>query len=136
MPNPDAAPHTVDPVRAHRGADGGDARHRNDHRRRTRRRHRHQRRLHPRRRRDGRHGHEADVHPRQPRPGRVGTTVIATFDGVTGANLVAGDDKAFTLSAAANLNVTAGDALALAEAVTSTGTANPGGELTVQIARR
>jgi hypothetical protein len=67
----------------------------------------------------------------------TGTTVIATFDGVTGANLVAGDEKDFTLSAVANAtNVTAGDELALAEAVTSTGTANPGGLLQVEIARR
>jgi hypothetical protein len=67
----------------------------------------------------------------------TGSTVIATFDGITGANLVAGDDKAFTLSGtAANLNVSAGDVLAIAEAVTSTGTANPGGEITVTLARR
>lgn len=66
-----------------------------------------------------------------------GTTVVATFDGITGANLVAGDEKDFTLSVVANAtNVTAGDELALAEAVTSTGTANPGGLLQVTIARR
>lgn len=66
-----------------------------------------------------------------------GATVVATFDGITGANLVAGDEKDFTLSAVAGATtVAAGDELALAEAVTSTGTANPGGLLQVTIARR
>lgn len=66
-----------------------------------------------------------------------GTTVVATFDGITGANLVQADEKAFTLSVVAGATtVSAGDTLTLAEAVTSTGTANPGGLLKVTIARR
>jgi hypothetical protein len=67
----------------------------------------------------------------------AGATVIATLDFTTGTNAPTGDDVAFTLSGVANAtNVNAGDVLAVAEAVTSTGTANPGGLVTVTIARR
>lgn len=66
-----------------------------------------------------------------------GSTVIATLDLVTGVNPAKHDETAFTLSGtAANLLLTAGDVLALKEAVTSTGTANPGGRLQVTFARR
>lgn len=67
----------------------------------------------------------------------TGNTVIATLDLITGVNPAAGDEYDFTLSGTpANLNVAAGDMLAVAEAVTSTGTANPGGLVQVEIARR
>lgn len=66
----------------------------------------------------------------------AGTTVIATFDGVTGADLVAFDEKAFTLSVVADAtDVADGDILKLVEAVTSTGTANPGGVLEIDFDR-
>lgn len=65
-----------------------------------------------------------------------GTTVVATLDLVTGVNPVKHDEYAFTLSGtAANLNVAAGDVLVVKEAVTSTGTANPGGRIEVTISR-
>lgn len=65
-----------------------------------------------------------------------GTTVVATLDLITGVNPVKHDEYAFTLSGtAANLNVVAGDILAVKEAVTSTGTANPGGRIEVTISR-
>lgn len=67
----------------------------------------------------------------------AGTNVIATLDLVTGVNPPKSDEVAFTLSGtAANLLVTQGDVLAVVEAVTSTGTANPGARIEVKIARR
>lgn len=66
----------------------------------------------------------------------TGTTVIATLDLITGVNPAAFDEYAFTLSGTpANLNVAQGDILAVKEAVTSTGTANPGGRIEVSISR-
>ena len=65
-----------------------------------------------------------------------GTTVIATLDFITGVNGVKHDESAFTLSVVANaLNVVQGDILALKEAVTSSGTVNPGGRLEITISR-
>ena len=61
-----------------------------------------------------------------------GTTVIGTLALTTGVNLVAFDEKPFTLSAtAADLLVTAGDVLALVSTHTGTGTADPGGTVKV-----
>lgn len=65
----------------------------------------------------------------------LGAVVVATLDFITGTNAPNGDDTAFAINGA-NANVNAGDVLAVAEAVTSTGTANPGGLVTVTIARR
>ncbi|MDQ8045069.1 MAG: hypothetical protein AAGC46_14420 [Solirubrobacteraceae bacterium] len=66
-----------------------------------------------------------------------GSTVIGTLDLVTGVNPAAFAQSVLTLSGtAANLSVTAGDVLAVKEAVTSTGTANPGGLVEVAITRR
>lgn len=65
-----------------------------------------------------------------------GTTVIATLDLITGVNPPKHDETAFTLSVVANAtNVAQGDILVLKEAVTSTGTANPGGRIEVTISR-
>lgn len=65
-----------------------------------------------------------------------GTTVIATLDLVTGVNPAKHAEYAFTLHATpANLNVAAGDIIACKEAVTSTGTANPGGRVEVTVSR-
>jgi hypothetical protein len=66
----------------------------------------------------------------------AGSTVIATLDFVTGANGVAFDEKAFTLSAVASAtNVAAGDVLAVVETVAGSGLANPGGLVQVEINR-
>lgn len=66
----------------------------------------------------------------------TGTTVIATLDLITGVNPAKHDEYAFTLSGtAANLNVAAGDVIAVKEAVTSTGTANPGGIVSIGYSR-
>lgn len=66
----------------------------------------------------------------------TGTTVVATLDLITGVNPVKHDEYAFTLSGTpANLAVAAGDVLVVKEAVTSTGTANPGGRIEVTISR-
>ncbi len=65
-----------------------------------------------------------------------GTTVIGTLDLITGVNPAAFDEFAFTLSGTpANLNVAADDVIAVKEAVTSTGTANPGGVIEVTFTR-
>lgn len=62
-----------------------------------------------------------------------GTTVIATLALTTGVNLVASDEKAFTLSAtAADLLVTQGDVLALVSTATGTGVVDPGGAIVVK----
>lgn len=66
----------------------------------------------------------------------LGTTVIGTLDFVTGTNAAAFDELAFTLSVVANAtNVAEGDIIACKEAVTSTGTANPGGMVEVTFTR-
>lgn len=66
-----------------------------------------------------------------------GTTVIATLAFVTGTNASDFDERAFTLSGTpANLNVAAGDILAVVETVAGTGLANPGGLVEVLIDRR
>lgn len=62
----------------------------------------------------------------------AGTTVIATLALTTGVNLVAFDEKAFTLSAtASDLLVTQGDVLALVSTHTGTGVVDPGGTVKV-----
>lgn len=67
----------------------------------------------------------------------TGNVVVGTLDFTTGTNAPIADDTAFTLSGVAGArNVVAGDVLALQEAITSTGTANPGGLITVLIDRR
>jgi hypothetical protein len=67
----------------------------------------------------------------------TGTTVIGTLDLTTGTNPAAFDEFAFTLHAtAANRLVAADDVIAVKEAVTSTGTANPGGLVKVTFAGR
>jgi hypothetical protein len=65
-----------------------------------------------------------------------GSTVIATLDLVTGVNLVAFDEKAFTLSAtAADLVVAQGDILALLSDAAASGLVDPGGVVKVTIER-
>lgn len=65
-----------------------------------------------------------------------GTTVMATLDLVTGVNPAKHDETAFTLSVVANAtNVAQGDIIVCKEAVTSTGTANPGGQVEVTFSR-
>ena len=64
----------------------------------------------------------------------AGSTSVAVLDLITGNNLVAFDEKAFTLSAtAANLVVAKGDVLVLVETHASTGTAHSGGMVKVDI---
>lgn len=66
----------------------------------------------------------------------AGTTVIATLDFITGVNATKHDEIDFTLSVVANAtNVVTGDILVCKEAVTSTGTANPGGTIEVTFSR-
>lgn len=66
----------------------------------------------------------------------AGTTVMATLDLVTGTNAAGDDETAFVLSAtAADLVVAEGDVIAVKEAVTSTGTANPGGLIELVFSR-
>jgi hypothetical protein len=61
-----------------------------------------------------------------------GTTVIATLALTTGVNLVAFDEKPFTLSATAtDLLVEQGDVLALVSTHTGTGVVDPGGTVKV-----
>lgn len=63
----------------------------------------------------------------------AGTTVIATLALTSGVNLVASDEKAFTLSAtAADRLVTEGDVLALVSTHTGTGVVDPGGAVVVK----
>lgn len=66
----------------------------------------------------------------------AGTTVVATLDLITGVDLVKSDEKAWTLSAVEGATTVAeGDTLAVVEAVTGAGTANPGALVEVTIAR-
>lgn len=66
----------------------------------------------------------------------VGTTVIATLALTTGVNLVAFDEKPFTLSVVANATtVAAEDVLAVVEAVAGTGLAHSGGQVEVELSR-
>lgn len=66
----------------------------------------------------------------------AGTTVVATLDLAAGNNLVAFDEKAFVLSAVTNATTVAeGDILALASTFAGTGLVDPGGIITVEIAR-
>jgi hypothetical protein len=62
----------------------------------------------------------------------VGTVVIGTLALTTGVNLVAFDEKAFTLSVtASDLVVNQGDVLALVSTHTGTGVVDPGGTIKV-----
>lgn len=65
----------------------------------------------------------------------AGTTAVAVLDLVTGENLVAFDEKAFTVSAAPLNAVAEGDILALVETHASTGTAHSGGQVKVVCTR-
>lgn len=67
-----------------------------------------------------------------------GTTAIATLALTSGVNMSDFDEKALTLSGtAANLNVAAGDILAFTSVHSgSTGLADPGGSVKVELARR
>lgn len=66
----------------------------------------------------------------------AGTTVVATLAYTTGINGVAFDEQAFTLSVVAGATtVVEGDILVVAEAVAGAGTANPGGNIAVEITR-
>lgn len=66
----------------------------------------------------------------------AGTTVIATLALTTGVNLVAFDEKAFTLSAVAGATtVTAEDILAVVEVHTASGLAHSGGLVEIEISR-
>lgn len=66
----------------------------------------------------------------------AGTTVIATLDLITGVNPAAFDEYPFTLSVVALATTVAeDDVIAVKEAVTSTGTANPGGVVEVTFTR-
>lgn len=66
----------------------------------------------------------------------VGTTVVATLALTTGVNLVAFDEKLFTLSAVAGATtVAAGDVLAVVETHASAGLAHEGGRCIVEFTR-
>lgn len=66
----------------------------------------------------------------------AGTTVVATLALTTGVNLVAFDEKLFTLSAVANATtVAAGDVLLLNEVVTASGLAHTGGRCIIEFTR-
>lgn len=65
----------------------------------------------------------------------TGTTVVATLDLITGTDLVAFDEKAFTLGAGSVLNISEGDILVVAETHASTGTAHSGGEIVIELSR-
>lgn len=66
----------------------------------------------------------------------AGTTVVATLALTTGVNLVAFDEKLFTLSAVAGATtVAAGDVLQLNEVVTASGLAHSGGRVIVEFTR-
>jgi hypothetical protein len=65
----------------------------------------------------------------------AGTTVIATLDLITGTNLAAFDEAAFTIAADPANKVAAGDILALVETHASTGTAHSGGEVLITFQR-
>lgn len=64
-----------------------------------------------------------------------GTTAVAVLDLITGTDLVAFDEKAFTISASPADKVVAGDVLVLAETHASTGTAHSGGSVKVKISK-
>lgn len=65
-----------------------------------------------------------------------GTTVVATLAFTNGVNGTAFDEKAFTLTGtAADLVVAEGDVLAYVSTHTASGIADPGGLVTVTIAR-
>jgi hypothetical protein len=66
----------------------------------------------------------------------AGTTVVATLALITSVNLVAFDEKAFTLSAVEGATtVAAGDVLALVSTYAASGLADPGGTIQVEITR-
>lgn len=66
----------------------------------------------------------------------AGTDVVAELAFDNGVNATAGDEKAITLSGtAANLEVEAGDVLALFSEAVGTGLADPGGLVQVSISR-
>lgn len=66
----------------------------------------------------------------------AGTTVIGTLALTTGINLVAFDEKAFTLSVVSGATtVAAGDVLALVSTATGTGVVDPGGTVEIAISR-
>lgn len=66
----------------------------------------------------------------------VGTTVVATLALTTGINLVAFDEKLFTLSVVAGAtSVVAGDVLQVNEVVAASGLAHSGGRVVVEFTR-
>lgn len=65
----------------------------------------------------------------------AGTTAVAVLDLITGVNLAAFDEKAFTVNADPANKVEDGDVLVLAETHASTGTAHSGGEVSVTFTR-
>lgn len=66
----------------------------------------------------------------------IGTTVMGTLALLAGINLVAFDEKAFTLSVVANaLDVVEGDQLAFVSTPTGNGLVDPGGTVNVEILR-
>ena len=66
----------------------------------------------------------------------AGTTVVATLDLAAGTDLVAFDEKAFTLSVVAGATTVAeGDILALASTHAGTGLVDPGGSVQVEISQ-
>ena len=66
----------------------------------------------------------------------AGTTVIGTLDLIAGVNLVAFDEKPFTLSVVANATTVAeGDVLAFVSTFAGTGLVDSGGTVKVDISR-
>jgi hypothetical protein len=66
----------------------------------------------------------------------VGTTVVGTLDLITGVNLVAFDEKPFTLSVVGGATtVVEGDTLALVSTAVASGLVDPGGIVKVTISR-
>lgn len=66
-----------------------------------------------------------------------GATSVAVLDFATGTNASDFDERAFALSGTpANLNLTAGDVLAVVETYAGTGLANPGGRVAISIGNR
>lgn len=66
----------------------------------------------------------------------VGTVVVATLDLITGVNLVAFDEKAYTLSVVAGATtLVAGDVLAFVSTFAGTGLVDPGGTVEITISR-
>jgi len=67
----------------------------------------------------------------------AGSTVVATLQFDSGVNATGFDEKAITLSGTpANLNLVAGDVLALQSLHVGTGITDPGGLLRVSVTRR